>query len=333
MASKPSQWTTGQLDEQFLTSGQRVIKIEQEAVANLQHNLNQEFIGACHKLIACSGKVVVIGMGKSGHIGGKLAATLASTGTPAFFVHPAEASHGDLGMIGEQDIIIALSNSGETHEVTALLPVIKRRGIDLISITSNPNSSLAKASSIHLTVNVAQEACPHNLAPTASTTAVLVLGDAIAVSLLEARGFTADDFALSHPGGSLGKRLLLLVDDLMHAGDAFPQVAPHISIRDALLEMTDKRLGMTAITDSQGSLLGVFTDGDLRRTFEKGADINSPIEQVMTRNSKTVALGTLAVDAVQLMEKSSITALVVIDHEQKPVGILHMHDLLKAGVV
>ena len=262
-----------------------------------------------------------------------MAATLASTGTPAFFVHPAEASHGDLGMIGEQDVVIALSNSGETHEVTALLPVIKRRGITLISITSNEHSSLAQASDLHLTVQVEQEACPHNLAPTASTTAVLALGDAIAVSLLEARGFTPDDFALSHPGGSLGKRLILQVDDLMHTGKAFPSVKPTITIRNALFEMTDKRMGMTTVIDNQGSLLGIFTDGDLRRAFERDVDIDSPIEEVMTKGCKTVKSHTLAVDAVNLMEESSITSLIVVDANNKPLGVIHMHDLLKAGVV
>lgn len=325
--------TDSNLEQQILHSAERVISIESKAVANLKQQLDQTFVAACNKLLACQGKVVVIGMGKSGHIGSKMAATLASTGTPAFFVHPAEASHGDLGMITEQDVVIALSNSGETHEVTALLPVIKRRGIELISITGNAHSSLAKASDIHITVQVEQEACPHNLAPTASTTAVLALGDAIAVSLLEARGFTPDDFALSHPGGSLGKRLILQVDDLMHSGDAFPSVKPTISIRNALFEMTDKRMGMTTVTDNQGSLLGIFTDGDLRRAFERDVDIDAPISDVMTKGCKTVKTHTLAVDAVNLMEESSITSLIVVDENKKPLGVIHMHDLLKAGVV
>lgn len=325
--------TDSNLEQQILHSAERVISIESKAVANLKQQLDQTFVAACNKLLACQGKVVVIGMGKSGHIGSKMAATLASTGTPAFFVHPAEASHGDLGMITEQDVVIALSNSGETHEVTALLPVIKRRGIELISITGNAHSSLAKASDIHITVQVEQEACPHNLAPTASTTAVLALGDAIAVSLLEARGFTPDDFALSHPGGSLGKRLILQVDDLMHSGDAFPSVKPTISIRNALFEMTDKRMGMTTVIDNQGSLLGIFTDGDLRRAFERDVDIDAPISDVMTKGCKTVKTKTLAVDAVNLMEESSITSLIVVDENKKPLGVIHMHDLLKAGVV
>lgn len=325
--------TDSNLEQQILHSAERVIFIESNAVANLKQELDQTFVAACTKLLACQGKVVVIGMGKSGHIGSKMAATLASTGTPAFFVHPAEASHGDLGMIGEQDVVIALSNSGETHEVTALLPVIKRRGIELISITSNDNSSLAKASDIHIKVQVEQEACPHNLAPTASTTAVLALGDAIAVSLLEARGFTPDDFALSHPGGSLGKRLIMQVNDLMHSGDAFPSVKPNISIRNALFEMTDKRMGMTTVTDEQGNLLGIFTDGDLRRAFERDVDIDAPISDVMTKGCKTVKTQTLAVDAVNLMEESSITSLIVVDENSKPLGVIHMHDLLKAGVV
>ena len=325
--------TDSNLEQQILHSAERVISIESNAVANLKQELDQTFVAACTKLLACQGKVVVIGMGKSGHIGSKMAATLASTGTPAFFVHPAEASHGDLGMIGEQDVVIALSNSGETHEVTALLPVIKRRGIELISITSNDNSSLAKASDIHIKVQVEQEACPHNLAPTASTTAVLALGDAIAVSLLEARGFTPDDFALSHPGGSLGKRLIMQVNDLMHSGNAFPSVKPNISIRNALFEMTDKRMGMTTVTDEQGNLLGIFTDGDLRRAFERDVDIDAPISDVMTKGCKTVKTQTLAVDAVNLMEESSITSLIVVDENSKPLGVIHMHDLLKAGVV
>jgi arabinose-5-phosphate isomerase len=272
-------------------------------------------------------------MGKSGHIGGKMAATLASTGTPAFFVHPAEASHGDLGMIEARDVVIALSNSGETHEVTSLIPVIKRRDIPLISITSNSDSSLAKASEVHLTVKVQQEACPHNLAPTASTTAVLALGDAIAVSLLEAKGFTPDDFALSHPGGSLGKRLLLQVEDLMHSAENFPTVTSQTTIKDALLEMTDKRLGMTAVLDDNKYLLGIFTDGDLRRAFEKGVKVDTAIEDVMTTGCKTISASALAVDAVGLMEQNSITCLIVVDGDNKPLGAVHMHDLLKAGVV
>ncbi|GAA4350401.1 KpsF/GutQ family sugar-phosphate isomerase [Kangiella taiwanensis] len=318
---------------QLLDSAARVISIESQAVSALAQQLNDDFVAACQRLLDCKGKVVVIGMGKSGHIGGKMAATLASTGTPAFFVHPAEASHGDLGMIEERDVVIALSNSGETHEVTALIPVIKRRDIPLISITSNPNSSLAKASETHLTVKVEQEACPHNLAPTASTTAVLALGDAIAVSLLEAKGFTPDDFALSHPGGSLGKRLLLHVDDLMHTAENFPAVSPQTSIKDALLEITDKRLGMTAILDSDKHLMGIFTDGDLRRAFEKGISVDTAIEQVMTTGGKTIAADALAVDAVGLMEQNSITCLIVVDGDNKPIGAVHMHDLLKAGVV
>ena len=319
--------------KQFLQSAQRVIDVESQAVSQLSSQLNDNFVSACERLMGCQGKVVVIGMGKSGHIGGKMAATLASTGTPAFFVHPAEASHGDLGMIEERDVVIALSNSGETHEVTALIPVIKRRDIPLISITGNPNSSLAKASEIHLTVKVQQEACPHNLAPTASTTAVLALGDAIAVSLLEAKGFTPDDFALSHPGGSLGKKLLLQVEDLMHTAEDFPAVSPDTSVKDALLEMTDKRLGMTAVLDANKHLLGIFTDGDLRRAFEKGVKVDTVIEDVMTTGCKTISADALAVDAVGLMEQNSITCLIVVDEQNKPLGAVHMHDLLKAGVV
>lgn len=318
----------------FLASAERVFNIEQAAIAQLLTELDDAFVQACEKLLACKGKVVVIGMGKSGHIGNKMAATLASTGTPAFFVHPAEASHGDLGMISTDDVVIALSNSGETHEVTSLLPVIKRRGIPLISITGNSQSQLAKASAIHLCVKVAQEACPHNLAPTASTTAVLVLADAIAVALLEARGFTADDFALSHPGGSLGKRLLLLVDDLMHSGEALPQVKETASVKEALLEMTNKRLGMTTIINQQGELLGIFTDGDLRRKLEQDSELlHRSIAEVMTVGGKTVLEGTLAYEAVRIMQDHSISALVVLSNDKKPIGALNMHDLLQAGVV
>ncbi len=318
----------------FLDSAKQVFAIEQKAIQELSTTLGVEFSDACQKILDCQGKVVVIGMGKSGHIGNKMAATLASTGTPAFFVHPAEASHGDLGMIGEQDIIIALSNSGETHEVTALLPVIKRRGIPLVSITGNPSSQLAKASQVHLTVSVKQEACPHNLAPTASTTAVLVLADAIAVSLLEARGFTADDFALSHPGGSLGKKLLLMVDDLMHSGENFPAVSETVTVKEALLEMTNKRLGMTAVVNANKQLLGIFTDGDLRRSLEKGIDlISQPIGELMTKHCTTVIAGTLASEAVLIMQTKSINALIVLNEQNQPIGALNMHDMLKAGIV
>lgn len=318
----------------FLESARTVFKIEQNAIDELAKQLDDKFTQACQKILDCQGKIVVIGMGKSGHIGNKMAATLASTGTPAFFVHPAEASHGDLGMIGEKDLVIALSNSGETHEVTSLLPVIKRRGIPLISITGNPNSQLAKASQVHLTVAVKQEACPHNLAPTASTTAVLVLADAIAVSLLEARGFTADDFALSHPGGSLGKKLLLTVDDLMHAHEDFPSVSEKVSVKEALLEITDKRLGMTAVVNNQNQLLGIFTDGDLRRSLESGTDVLAkPIGSLMTKGCKTVSIGTLASEAVRIMQTNSINALIILNEQSEPVGALNMHDMLIAGIV
>lgn len=318
----------------FIQSAQRVFSIEKQAIDDLALSLDASFVDCCQMILASKGKVVVIGMGKSGHIGNKMAATLASTGTPAFFVHPAEASHGDLGMISENDLVIALSNSGETHEVTSLLPVIKRRGIPLISITGNPNSQLAKASQVHLTVAVSQEACPHNLAPTASTTAVLVLADAIAVSLLEARGFTADDFALSHPGGSLGKKLLLVVDDLMHANDDFPSVSENVSVKEALLEMTNKRLGMTSVVSDSGQLLGIFTDGDLRRSLESQVDILAkPISAVMTKNCKTVHSGTLASEAVLIMQTNSINALIVLNEQNQPIGALNMHDMLKAGIV
>lgn len=323
------------LNNSFLQSAQKVFTIEQTAIDELAQTLDTNFVNACQTIFDCQGKVVVIGMGKSGHIGNKMAATLASTGTPAFFVHPAEASHGDLGMISEQDIVIALSNSGETYEVTSLLPVIKRRGIPLISITGNPSSQLARASQVHITVAVKQEACPHNLAPTASTTAVLVLADAIAVSLLEARGFTADDFALSHPGGSLGKKLLLTVDDLMHSGEDFPSVSESVSVKEALLEITNKRLGMTSVVNNNSELLGIFTDGDLRRSLEDvGADVlNKPIGDLMTKGCKTVSSGTLASEAVQIMQANSINGLIIVNEQKHPIGALNMHDMLKAGIV
>ncbi len=318
----------------FLQSAKRVFSIEKQAIEDIAQNLDTSFIECCQLILDTPGKVVVIGMGKSGHIGNKMAATLASTGTPAFFVHPAEASHGDLGMISENDLVIALSNSGETHEVTSLLPVIKRRGIPLISITGNPDSQLAKASQVHLTVAVKQEACPHNLAPTASTTAVLVLADAIAVSLLEARGFTADDFALSHPGGSLGKKLLLVVDDLMHAGNDFPSVSENVTVKEALLEITNKRLGMTAVVNDKQELLGIFTDGDLRRSLETESNILSkPIGDLMTASCRTVVSGTLASEAVRVMQTNSINALIVLNEQNQPIGALNMHDMLKAGIV
>src|SRR5210317_1749687 len=262
-------------DETLKKLGLEVLRIEASAIEALKSRIDNDFVRACHYMLECEGRVVVIGMGKSGHIGGKIAATLASTGTPAFFMHPAEASHGDLGMITRNDLLLAVSYSGETDEVVTILPLIKRMGAKLISMTGKPNSTLAKAADVHLDVSVSEEACPLNLAPTASTTATLAMGDALAVALLECRGFTAEDFALSHPSGSLGKKLLLRVSDVMHTGDKVPSVNARVSVRDALLEMTDKGLGMTAIVDADRRILGIYTDGDLRRTLDTGADIRT----------------------------------------------------------
>lgn len=318
----------------YTRSARRTIAMERDAVDSLLNRLEGDFDRACATLIQCPGRIVVTGMGKSGHIGRKIAATLASTGSPAFFVHPGEASHGDMGMITAQDVVIALSNSGNTAEVVTLLPLIKRLGIPLISITGNPDSTLARAAVANLNTGVEQEACPLNLAPTSSTTTALVMGDALAIALLEARGFSAEDFAFSHPGGSLGRRLLLLVDDIMHSGEQMPLVTPQTPLRDALLEMTRKGLGLTGVTDGTGKLIGIFTDGDLRRTLDQDIDIrNAHIEQVMTRGCKTIGQGMLAAEALKIMEDSKISGLFVIDDQGLPVGALNMHDLLRAGVV
>lgn len=314
--------------------GQRVLDIEARAVDALKDSLDDSFSAACDLMLGARGRVIVTGMGKSGHVGSKLAATLASTGTPSFFVHPGEASHGDLGMITADDVVLALSNSGETAEVLAILPVIKRKGTALIGMTGRPQSALAQLSDVHLTVAVSEEACPHNLAPTSSTTAALAMGDALAIALLEARGFTAEDFALSHPGGSLGRRLLLKVDDIMHDGDRLPVVAAGTLLREALLEMTQKGLGMTAITHDDGRLAGIFTDGDLRRMLDREIDIHSAtINDVMVTDPITIEPGHLAAEALQIMETRKINGLVVCDRDRKPIGAFNMQDLLRAGVV
>ena len=311
-----------------------VIQTEMQAVAGLAARIDQTFVSACRLLLACKGRVVVTGMGKSGHIAGKIAATLASTGTPAFFVHPGEASHGDLGMITRQDVVLALSNSGETEEILTILPIIKRLGVPLIAMTGNPESALARFASVHINVAVEQEACPLGLAPTASTTAALVMGDALAVSLLETKGFTRDDFALSHPGGSLGKRLLLQVEDIMHRGAEVPIVADSVLVSEALLEMTSKKLGMTAVVDASGKVVGIFTDGDLRRMLEKNLDVHAArIADVMTGPCKVIGAGMLAAEAMQIMETKKINALLVVDDRQMLLGALNMHDLLRAGIV
>ncbi len=316
-------------------SARTVIATEAAAIRALETRIDANFVEACRLILQCKGRVIVSGMGKSGHIARKIAATLASTGTPAFFVHPGEASHGDLGMILPEDVVMALSYSGETDELLFILPVIKRQGIPLIAITGNPNSSLAGQANVHLDAGIPAEACPLGLAPTASTTAALVMGDAIAIALLEARGFTSDDFARSHPAGSLGRRLLLHIGDVMHTGENIPAVAPDATLTQALVEMTRKHLGMTAVIDADGHLLGVFTDGDLRRALDdEGVDLRgATVAEVMTRGAKTIGSDKLAVEAAQLMEKHQIHALLVVDAEQRVVGALNIHDLLRARVV
>jgi len=319
---------------QLIETAQRTIRLEIEAVEQLNARINADFVQACELILDCKGRVVVVGMGKSGHVGRKIAATLASTGTAAFFVHPAEASHGDMGMITQDDVVLALSNSGTTSEIVTLLPLIKRLGITLISMTGNPNSVLAKAAAVNLDASVAIEACPLNLAPTSSTTASLVLGDALAIALLEARGFTAEDFAFSHPGGALGRRLLLKVEHVMHTGERLPRVPRGTSLRDALLEMTQKGLGMTVIVEADGRLAGIFTDGDLRRALDKGVDVRQTrIDEIMTVHGKTAHAEMLAAEALKIMEDHKISSLVVVDDQELPIGALNMHDLLRAGVM
>lgn len=314
--------------------GRAVIDIEARTLAALIERVDDSFVAAARHMLACRGRIVVLGMGKSGHIGSKFAATLASTGTPAFFVHPGEASHGDMGMITPQDVVFALSNSGETDELTLLVPLIKRLGVPLIAMTGNARSTLAEAADVHLYVPVEQEACPLGLAPTSSTTAALAMGDALAVALLEARGFTQEDFARSHPGGALGRRLLLKIRDLMHQGTQMPVVGPDTPVVDALLEMTRKGLGLTAVAGGDGRLEGVFTDGDLRRALDRGAGVlQSPVGGVMTRRCKTVQVDMLAAEALRIMQDNKINALLVVDGEQRLVGVLNMHDLLKAKVL
>ena len=312
-----------------------VINTEAAAINGLSKEIRQpSFIEACRLMLACRGRVVVTGMGKSGHIAGKIAATLASTGTPAFFVHPGEASHGDLGMITATDVVLALSNSGETGELVTILPIIKRLDVPLIAMTGNPQSTLSLAATANINVSVEKEACPLGLAPTASTTAALAMGDALAVALLESRGFTEEDFARSHPGGTLGRRLLLLIDDLMHTGDAIPRVSIDTPLTEALVEMSRKGLGMTAIVDAQGKLAGVFTDGDLRRTIDHKIDLHDAVvREVMTAGCKTVHPGMLAAEALQIMDSTKINALPVVNDGNELVGALNMHDLLRAGVV
>lgn len=320
--------------DRLLGLARAVLDTEAAAIHRLNARLDEAFVRACELMLTCTGRVVVTGMGKSGHIGGKIAATLASTGTPAFFVHPGEASHGDLGMITRQDVVLALSNSGETPEILAILPIIKRLGVPLIALTGRPQSTLAREASVHIDVGVEKEACPLGLAPTASTTAALAMGDALAVALLETRGFTAEDFALSHPGGALGRRLLLHVRDVMHSGERLPKVRLGAPLRDALVEITQKGLGITAVVDEQDRLVGVFTDGDLRRALDH-SDIDlreARIDELYTPGGKTCPAGLLAAEALGLMERHKINALIVVDEDHRPVGALNMHDLLRAGV-
>jgi arabinose-5-phosphate isomerase len=317
-----------------LARGRRVLETEIAGVAALQHRLDDAFVEACRLLHQCKGRVVVSGMGKSGHIGAKIAATLASTGTPAFFLHPAEASHGDIGMITADDVLICISNSGETAELVTILPAIKRLGVPMIAMTGRTRSTLAKTAAVVLDVSVPEEACPHNLAPTASTTATLAMGDALAVAVLEARGFTEEDFARSHPGGSLGRRLLLHVEDVMRTGEQLPMVSPEATLRDGLLEMSRKGLGMTAVVDERRRVLGVYTDGDLRRTLDRPTDIRQlRMGEVMTAKPKTIKARVLAAEAVHMMESARITQLLVVDDDNALIGALNVHDLFRAGVM
>ena len=321
-------------DEMFIAIGRRTISMELEAVHKLIDRVDDSFAKACQIMLSCSGRIIVVGMGKSGHIGRKIAATLASTGTPSFFVHPGEASHGDMGMITAEDVVLALSNSGETSEVVTLLPLLKRMGTPLVSMTGNPDSSLAKTANAHINSGVEKEACPLDLAPTSSTTTALVMGDSLAIALLEARGFTAEDFAFSHPGGSLGKRLLLKVKDIMHTGKRIPEVPAGTKLSEALLEVTHKGLGMTAITDGERKVLGIFTDGDLRRALDKGVNLRETlIDDVMTSHCKTITPDILAAEALKIMDDRKINALICVGPDNQPVGAINMHDLLKAGVV
>ncbi|MDO5611345.1 MAG: KpsF/GutQ family sugar-phosphate isomerase [Pseudomonadota bacterium] len=320
--------------ETLLASARRVFATEIAALEAVGARLDGDFTAACQLILQTRGRVVCTGMGKSGHIARKIAATLASTGTPAFYVHPGEAGHGDLGMITDADIVLALSNSGETDELVMLLPVLARQGNVLIAMTGRPGSTLGRAASVHIDASVPAEACPLDLAPTSSTTAALVLGDALAVALLDARGFTPDDFARSHPAGSLGRRLLLHIRDVMHTDAEIPRVADGAVLREALMEISQKRMGMTAIVDSEGRLAGLFTDGDLRRALDAGADIrHTPIAEVMTRQPRTIGADALAIEAAQLMESHKISGLIVVDQANRVVGALNIHDLLRARVV
>lgn len=324
----------GAADQKLRALGRSVIETEAQALVALISRIDGNFVAACNYMLACQGRIVVLGMGKSGHIGGKLAATLASTGTPAFFVHPGEASHGDMGMITAKDVTVAISNSGETDEIIVLLPLIKRLGVPLITLTGNPSSTLARAASVNIDVSVAKEACPLGLAPTSSTVAALAMGDALAIALLQSRDFSAEDFALAHPGGTLGRRLLLRIGDIMHRGGEMPTMGPRDLLKDALVEMSRKGLGMTAIVDERLRVAGIFTDGDLRRALDRGVDVHSArMQEVMTRECMTVTEACLAAEALSLMQQRRINALLIVDAERTLLGVVNMHDMLRAGVV
>lgn len=314
--------------------GRAVIETEAQMINSLVTRIDQNFVNACVYLHDCIGRIIVLGVGKSGHIGKKIAATFASTGSPAFFIHPSEARHGDMGMITKKDVLLVISNSGESEEIISILPFIKRLDVPLITLTGKPQSTLAKAATINIDISVEKEACPLGLAPTSSTTATLVMGDALAMALLDKRGFTKEDFALSHPGGALGRKLLLRVNELMHSHPEIPVVTSQALFKDTLVEMTQKKLGMTTIVDEHGKLIGIFTDGDVRRAFDKNIDVHTtPIKHIMTTNPKTIVSNKLAAEATAIMQNHKITALVVVNEEQQPVGIIHIHDILRAGVI
>ena len=336
MSSNPDHPVTDQdIDAKNLADmGKAVLEIEARTLVGLIKRVDESFVDAARYMLECDGRVVVLGMGKSGHIGGKVAATLASTGTPAFFVHPGEASHGDMGMITALDVVLAFSNSGETDELIILLPLIKRLGIPFIAITGHPESTLATAATVHIHVDVKEEACPLGLAPTSSTTAALAMGDALAIAMLQTRGFTERDFARAHPGGTLGRRLLLKIDDLMHTGDEMPVVRPESSLPEVLVEMTRSGLGLTAVVGAQGKVEGIFTDGDLRRVLERDHDVREAcMKDVMTHNCQTVGHDVLAAEALRIMQEHKINALLVVDDDNKLAGVLNMHDLLRARVL
>jgi arabinose-5-phosphate isomerase len=318
----------------YVSSALRTIRLEAEAVTALAARIDGQFTAACELILNCTGRVIVTGMGKSGHIGKKIAATLASTGTPAFFVHPGEASHGDLGMITKNDILLAISYSGTSNEIVTLLPLLKRAGIKIISMTANAQSTLGEVAEVNLDISVITEACPLDLAPTSSTTATLVMGDALAIALLEARGFTAEDFAFSHPGGALGRKLLLRLADVMHSGDDIPRVTPETPMLDALMVMSEKGFGMTTVMNPAGDLLGIFTDGDLRRSIDKGVDIRvATVGELMNTSPKMLRDNTLAAEALALMEQAKINVLLVSNEQKALVGVVKINDLLRAGII